>query len=252
MIAKLNSKKFFFSSTLALGVLTGVGIAAAPAQAGTLEWDNGTSSFIEQFYTNGTDISGGVFLPGEFDVTFSPESLGGQAAVFIASGDFVPPFPAIPPNPPEFFPINGGDGADATFSLVGGDAANTFTYQLVDDLTFDFGNDVSVTIAQGTTFLGDFDTTPGGVIEGLGFEEDVIEGVTVDIDGDIYTINDDPDNPLNVIGEDMVFSQAVGATEGGGYQAEVVVGEAVPEPTTILGLLAVGGLGMAMKRKKQS
>lgn len=32
----------------------------------------------------------------------------------------------------------------------------------------------------------------------------------------------------------------------------VVVSQGTPEPTTILGLLAVGGLGLGLKRKKQS
>ena len=70
----------------------------------------------------------------------------------------------------------------------------------------------------------------------------------ISIDGQEYNIGDD-DFP--VIGEELTFGQAVGSEgDGGGYQGEVVVGVTAPEPATILGLLAVGGLGLGLKRKK--
>ncbi len=232
----------------AFGAISFTGIATAPAQAGSLSWTNSTSSFIQDFL----DESNNGILPTTFDVTFTP---GEISSVFLATGEFVPPFPpGINPGSPQFFDVSSDI---VSLNLESGTPDTTFIYELQDDLNFNFditGNgfnpteDVSVTIGAGSTFLGDFDTDNGNV-DGLGFEEDELSEVVVNIAGVEYTL-DDP--LLEVTGESFSFDQAVGEEFGQYSGGTTVAGETVPEPATILGLLTVGGLGLGLKRKKQS
>ncbi len=261
MIAKLNSKKFLFSSTLALGVLTGVGITAAPAQAAgftqtsTLEWDNGTSNFRDDAAT--------TFDPADvddtFNVTFSPASITGEAAVFAASGDFAPYF-----NLGSVYTVNGGLGATETFiidkaSIITVGSAIEAEFTLDNDLQFIFepvdvpGASVTATLPQ---FQQNGDPTKflGELIQDGSVEFELEEGEWE------FVINDpglgaDPIIEGTAASSVMEFGQDAFSTVGGNYGADgtvVVVANGVPEPASILGLLAVGGLGLGLKRKKQS
>jgi hypothetical protein len=244
-------KKFNFLSLgmASLGSIAALGIATAPAQAlvgGTLEWDNGTSDFID-----GATASFGN-VGDSFDVIFSPDDV---AAVFIADGHFEPFF-----NPPELVPLVPPGGVLGTFENIqvldppfppGVDAEAE--YQLTNDLVFTFdidgsgdvsGGDLVATLAAGSEFLGEL-----LVDDAVEFEKTIGEWE--------FSIPEFIDDDGNVIEAKTFFSnssilefgQTAGAS-GGGYIAEATKG--VPEPGTIIGLFAVGGLGLGLKRKKQS
>lgn len=234
----------------AFGAISVIGIAAAPAQAAgftqtsTLEWDNGTSDFVDDVVEI-FDEFGNVGAPTSFDVTFSPGSLGGQAAVFFATGDFGPFF--TPPPLPQFFDVS---GADATFVInstpimVGVDLEAEFL--LDGPLTFEFdARDASVTatLPDETPFLAQL--LPDGSVE---FELE---------DGEWeFVIDPNADGEENIMGRArssvIEFGQDALAPNGSYAAQGTATRRAVPEPTTILSLLAVGGLGLGLKRKKQA
>ncbi len=235
------------------------GIQAVPAHAvgftaplSTLEWDNGTSSFVEEaaplFIDNlGDSLNNPAPVGGDFSVTFSPQSLGGVAAVFIATGNFDDFF-----EPPELVDIIESLQSATTFEIVSEavdiNGVLQAEFELTNDLIFPF--DVSgppadffdddvfarLLIGDRPTFLGQL--LPNGTVE---FELEK---------GDwVFGIPPDPSVGTRATSSEFIFGQAALAP-GGGYQAEGVV--TTPEPATILGLLAVGGLGFGLKRKKQS
>ncbi len=254
-------RKFLFSQKLAalgvaaLGAIAATGIATAPAQAFTmtsvLEWDDGTSDFVEDataVFNGGANTSNpnGPINLDTFDVTFSPFSLGETAAVFIADGDFAPHFPGLP----DFFDIVPSDSAVGTFGLKLDGVYNTnppatgidiaAEFELQNTLTFTFdtdgiagasADDVTATLAAGSLFLGELK------------DDDAVE-FELELGEWEFTI---PGMSATAFSSTFEFGQ-VAQSSGGGYQAEGIVG--VPEPGTILGLLAVGGLGLGMKRKK--
>lgn len=231
----------------AIAALAGVGIAAAPARAGQLGWDNGTTNFFENIgnFADITDPQNDEFE--NFSVTFSSD---GIALISNASDEFVPPFADAPPPSP----TNTITPVTATFNYVDNsvvqlEGISEFLYTLDSDLTFNFGNGVTVTYGAGSTFQGEFGEDNVGNVVNASFEEVIAIGTDVNILGTIYT-QEDP--LLRVTGVDLEFADLPGGP-GGEYDGLVAVeSHGVPEPGTILGLLAVGGLGIAMKRKQQS
>jgi len=211
-------------------ILSGVavfGIAsaiAAPAQAGNLGWENGTSNFF-------SDVNPGA--GDTFSVTFSG---AGVAFVTSASGEFVPPFTftdntiANPPYVTNLTPPVGN------FEFVTAFDSNSGEYKLTNDLAFAFSNGATVTWEAGTIFEYLFDEI--GSVE--------------------FELGDDPDNVPLVTGiqpydfvlptDVLQFGDSITSAPGV-YDASVDVH--VPEPGTILGLLAVGGLGMVSRLKRQ-
>jgi hypothetical protein len=228
--------KNIVSGAAAIATLAGVGIAAAPAQAGSLQWSDGATSFL-------ADVNPGA--GDTFSVTFSPDSI---ALIGTANGEFVPPFAAAsPPYDQSVVPAIGNFEWFSNLPPVDG-VVQEFEYELTNDLVFDFNNGVVVTYAAGTLFQGEFDVpVGGGPIEGVEFEEIELAGVTVETPDGTFNLGD-PDFP--VTGAALVFEDL--AEGAAGYSGSVSVGQSVPEPASILGLLAFGGLGLAMKRKKQS
>ncbi len=229
----MNKLNFLPLGLASLGSIAALGIATTPVQAqtSTFEWDDGTSDFV--------DAAIAVFTGGgSFDVEFSP---GGQAAVFIADGIFAPLFPTIP-TLVNTVPTVG------TFSLIG-DPTVTFPpggsaeFRLDNELTFEFdtdgmpGIDLVGFLPEGSPFLGilnvdgsvEFDLESGGIAEWTAILPD---GTTVIADSSVFE-----------------FGQTAGSS-GGAYIGELTV--TTPEPTTILGLLAVSGLGLGLKGKKKS
>ena len=228
----------------AFGAISVISIVTAPARAftlnSTLEWDDATSDFWD-----------GVDLTDEnnvFSVTFTPANLGGEAAVFIATGNFSPFFPDLP----NFFPINGGNGVTGTFANIGQDSpgfglpdlpASEAYYELTNDLEFDFGNEVSATLSSGAIFVGiqEPDTSYEFDLEGGAGDssewEFSIPGMNKTATFSNFEFGDLP--PLD--GGDFATE---GFVEGDG-------GPTVPEPASILGLLTICGLGLGLKRKKE-
>lgn len=218
----------------AIGAIAATGIASAPAQAGQLGWDDATSDFYSDVINPDGTLTG-----NDFSVTFSPDAL---AAVFSATEQFAPFF-----NPPELAfvdPITVGFDNFVDLGVVAG--IQEFEYDLANDLVFDFGNGVIVTLAADSTFLGEIDAA-GGTLEGVELEVVDIAGVTVQIGSDTYTLGGPK---LFVTGFAFEFED-IAAIGGGEYAGLVSVAAKVPEPGTILGLLAFGGLGLGLKRKKE-
>lgn len=225
------------SGAAAIALIAGVGIAAAPAQAGTLEWGDGTSDFFSDFVDVDLDDLEGT-LPDDFSVIFSPDSLGGQAAVSIATVEFAPFFDVPPLELVDLVSPPTGN-----FEFIEGSVDGlTFEYELQNNVVFEFDNGVEVVFGAGEIFLGDLEVEGDSVV-GVEFLEETIAS-------DV-TIPGIPADELIAGAEELTFGSV--SPDGGGYQGEVVVsGTTTPEPTTILGLLAVGGLGLGLKRKKQS
>lgn len=213
-------------------ILSGVavfGIAsaiAAPAQAivitGTLGWENGTSEFF-------SDVNPGA--GDTFSVTFSPDDI---ALISTATGVFNPEFD---PAPPPYIATTTATGNFIYSANQTGLAPGEFRYELTNDLAFVFpdpgkGSGASVTWATGTTFRGFFDT---------------VNSVEFEVEGPLPTIAGIAP-PHFVVDDVLQFGDGVGPA-GGVYDAGVEV--SVPEPGTILGLLAVGGLGMVSRLKRQ-
>jgi len=228
MLTTNNKLTKILSGVAVLGIATAI---AAPAQAftveSTLEWDNGTDDFNAE-----VDFTGG----NTFDVVFSPAALGGVSAVFIATGDFAPYFQVPPPTFIPLLPPPTGSFTYVDETLTPG----IFEYSLDSDLTFTFdttaqgnGSPVTATLPAGSIFLGE--VGPGNSVEfeleSGQWEFTLPNGHTGTAFSSVFEFGDLP------------------TTGGGTYDAEGVVG--VPEPASLLGLLAVGGLGLVSKLKKQ-
>ena len=222
-----------------LGAIAATGMAIAPAQAddlmGELPWLNGTSDFVDSA-TDSFDMVGDTF-----EVNFSPTfgSLTGVAPVQAPTFDFVPPFTPVP----DFYPINGNAGTgNITFENIllvapapGVTAEAEFKNN--DLISFNFGNGVTAELAAGSTFLGELKNDDAVEFELITGEWEFTFDATTPTPG-----------MAEAFSSTFLFGQAAG-TETGTYEAEGIIG--VPEPGSILGLLAVGGLGLGMKRKKQ-
>ena len=241
------------SGAAAIALIAGVGIAAAPAQAqmvGALEWDDGTSNFFDDVNPVVGDIFSVDFVSPLFtsDVT----TVSGASGLFSDFGPFPDTVDLIPDAPTGNFSYS----SDQT-----GLGAGFFRYQLDDPLVFNFdpnsddSAEASVTFGAGSTFVGEFDTNPAGVTEGVEFELDVASNATqVTVGGEVYSFTGGSDGDNFITGDAFVFGDIPETTIGGTYGGEVSVQgvTTTPEPTTILSLLAVGGLGLGLKRKKQS
>ena len=228
-----------------LGAISVIGITTSSAQAGQLSWENGATEFFSQVNNGGTRPT------GDFDIIFSDQDV---ALISTATDEFAMPegpFPPVPPNAPFAFTDPSLD-APATFLDMGafGGSSIITLYELQDDLVFDFGNGVEVTYGAGSEFLGEFDFAPDGItIEGVEAELEIAAaGTQVEINGDVYGFDTDPDI---LTGITLTFDEPAQGIASE-YSAGVTVSSnAVPEPTTILGLLTIGGLGLALKCKKQ-
>ena len=235
-------QKFAPLGVAAFGAISVTGIAFTPAQASTLGWDNGTSDFFSDVNPVPLD---------EFEVTFSPLNI---ALISNADGVFVPPF-----NPADAIvnpPYTTSTTATGIFRYVDGDI-NSGTYQVVSPggITFEF-SDFPTEAGGSMTSSGNVEAT---LVENTLFNYTRPTPASIDFglqpgQGQILTVEG-----INYMGEvflDDDFDFEDGALPAGGeYFAEVEFtppGSSIPEPASILGILAVCGLGLSLKRKKQS
>ncbi len=241
---KLNSLTKLAISGIA--TIAATGITTVPAQAvgeiSTLEWSGLTSDFIDEAtdaFNSGIDST--------FEVSFSPDEF---AAIIIASGHFAPFFPTVPPV--DVFPVTSGPVSFRLTAFEPPLPGTTFTadFELEEDLIFNFDTPVSEDLVIGS--LGAGATFAGELLETGAVEFELETGVFI-----IDQLPDNPETPefdpkFNITSESSIFEfgQTVGS-EGGGYIAETTDIK-VPEPASILGLLAVGGLGLGLKGKKKS
>jgi hypothetical protein len=221
MLTTPNKLTKILSSVAVLGIATAI---AAPAQASTLGWSNGTSDFFSQVVPANGDT---------FQTIFSPDSI---SLVSTATGVFNPEFALAPP--PYTQNLTPAVGNFTYVSGTGG-TGGSGQYALSSPLTFAFTNGATVTWATGTLFDYLFDTATS-----VEFEVAASQLLLPTITG----IAEIP--PYGVIDDIIQFGDS-SSVDGGVYDAEVDVDIAVPEPASLLGLLAVGGLGLVSKLKKQ-
>jgi hypothetical protein len=205
---------------LALGALG----SPAKAVTGSLNFQDGTNDFF-------SDVNTGV--PGDtVTVNFQP----GDGGVFVtnATGDFVPPFPAIPPSTPSVVtPVTG------VFTLLPGGSPLAGFYSLNSDLAFNFtgiGSPTNLTIYSGTYFSYVFD----GNLNSYQFDispttPDSVPIPTVTGIGEVVTVT----------GGSFQFSDTAGPSLGS-YRIQVDVDRpAVPGPLPIIG----AGVAFGYSRK---
>jgi hypothetical protein len=206
----------------AAAVLGGLAVAS-PAQAltptGSLSFQDGTDDFFNEVNVGSGDT---------FDVKFN-----GGSILFVseASGDFVPPFTGD--NTIETIAPSTGE-----FLYVSGTAATGFTYELTNDLIFDFGNGAVVTWHSGTLFNGEFTATDNSVQFQWQQGQTLLPTVT-GIGEDVTTI-----------ATAFQFSDTA-ASQNGGYTGSIDVVKTTPEPATLLGLGMVAA-GVFVSRRKKS
>ncbi|GGA37965.1 hypothetical protein [Okeania sp. KiyG1] len=234
----------------AIGAIAITGISTAPVQAtpgevSTLEWSNGATNFNQEMKD--------VFDAGmgnSFDVTFSPLSLGEQAAVFIATNHFAPFF-----DTPGLYDIIPSDSAMGTFELdsmvtinpgPGVDRAGMF--ELTKDLKFTFDTDENGVVSDGDVMAT---MKAGAMFLGEELDSGAVEVALTQGDW-WFDIPESEDKPaLTIKSQDSVLAFGdLEGPDGGTYAAE---GEIVktPEPASMLGVLAFGGLGLSMVKRKQ-
>jgi len=204
---------------LGLGIaLTSVIVTTSSAQAASLGWSNGTSDFYfpeSEIVDNHT-----------FSVTFSPDSIG---LIGSATDEFTNSFTAAPPP----YIQNLTTPAVGNFQFVDRQGSRFF-YELTSDLAFSFDNGVSVTWPDNTVVVGEYDETGS------------IQFQLSNRDNTIPTVNGVPNLGPIAPTDVLQFGDSNLASDGG-YNAQV---DSVPEPTTILGSLAVLGLSARFKRKR--
>ena len=232
----------------AFGVISITSISTPPAQAadlnGQLSWTNGSlilpEGAAQDAFNNG----------GSFTATFSPEVVS-DALVSTATGDFDDFLDSG-----TLYSINSGSGAPGTFTRntipipdpINPDLLEA-EFTLQNDLIFEFFDvstdtttGVVMTLEAGSTVEGLFDTNDGSIE----FALESLPGTGDEWLGQTFT-----DGPNFAVSSVFEFGITALATEGT-FEADAVFVEHVPEPTTILGLLTICGLGLGLKHKKQS
>jgi hypothetical protein len=229
-------KKFtnvsLLSTFFAIGGVATALVTAAPAQAlqGNLSWSDGTNDFF-------SDVNPDV-ANDTFTVNLSPNP-DNVTLINSATGDFVPPFTAVPPSAPYAEDLTTQALGNFSFVQLGG-GGNRFFYESTTPLSFNFNNGANVTWPTGTIVAGEFDDVSGSVQFQLSNPGDEVPNNTL------------PEITVNGISllpaatDVLQFGDSVDPS-GGSYNAIVDV---VPEPTTILGSLVVLGMGAKLKRKK--
>lgn len=228
------------NASVALGLAVAAGLAAAPAQAATvfsqLSYSDGTTDFYSEFLT----VLGSG---GTFDVDF-------LSTVFLSSatGDL------------DFFATPGlatltSDTLTFTKSLDQTDSASNplapgvTRFELVNPVTFDVNGDVQVFLPETTTFL--FTQGINQVQAQFDFVPTTAPALpTVTTPNYVFT----PLDPqFTFITSTLGFSDTSLVGPGGTYQGIVNTKREmeVPEPSTVLSLLAIGGLGLVSRQKKQ-
>ena len=234
------------------GAVAATSIATAPAQAlkgGDITWAGSTSDFIDGVNPNFTSFD------DNFSVSFG-DPVGDDTTVFSTTGHFADTLGTIPPimsfdMPSDSMTLEQFDPATFPDPLPPATAYYRVTEQLVLDFTPKVVADnpdnvveLMYIIPENTNFLLADDV--GGV------EFDLCTTTCldrpfwkkgIDEDGDGIVDLEKTFRATNV----FEFEQLVGVSQGI-YAAES--SKAVPEPGSILGLLAIGGLGLGMKRKK--
>ena len=229
------------------GAVSAVGIVTTPAEASRLTpessigWQESTSSFAPE--VNPSDPI--AEPPDEFTVTFSNDN---NAIIQGPSGDFdiwfndnqnLDPFPAVTVTFIQREPADDTPPTNAVYRAVT-DFEFDFTDSLPDGAAKPDGTELTelrFIVPEETQFLLDTFTPGTDAAFNLCFETCV--------DRPYWLVNGKRNDARTTFN----FQDLGGGTPQYGV-VSVITG--VPEPGTILGLLAISGLGLGLKRKKQS
>ena len=224
----------------AFGAISVIGIATAPARAveGRLGFSDNTSDFF--FAPPAVPVLGAPVA--DFDVDFVT-SANDLVAVLNATGAFDPLFDPIETTvstTPSADFINGN-----IVAILPATGLPEYEYELEDDLTFTLDatntdDTATYTIGGGSKFLGEYVSDLAGNIESIEFELEIDAGSELCVNSECWTVTANA----------FEFEDLPG-TGGGEFLSDAEVGAKAPEPASILGLLAIGGLGLGLKRKKQ-
>ena len=224
---------------------TGIAVVSAQAavftQASSLQWTGSVSDFVK-------DAGIAIEDKTSFTVTFNPSE---ESSVNGISGDFVPYFPDL--DLPNNFAAGGStvtfNFVRETETILGFETSADF--EIEDDLTFSFltsatpGSPVTLTLPRGSIFTASLDTN--GAVE-----------VRLDSGGWKAVLPNAPDGDPDISGiansSTLTFDQSDGSIIGvysttGSFNSPDTT---IPESASILGILAIGGLGLGLKHKKQA
>lgn len=247
----MNKSNLFHKVALA-GVavaISATGIATAPAQALTIadgsfiSWDNSTTDFFSDinFTAPPSDTFSFTYEPPGFDSTIG--GVTGDFATWFDTGDVVDfsagPMSQLTANFTQIDPLPGSPPALAY-------------YQLQNDVVFDFEEQLN---ENGFTGLDLKYVIPAGVQYNVTGQ--TANAVTVDFciqtcEAIPFWIADDGTGPMTTGAISTGDVEDLAVPGGGNFGIESATTEKTPEPASILGLLAIGGLGLGLKRKKQS
>lgn len=215
--------KTFASGSLAIGVLAGAVLTATSASAALLSWEVWTTfEPITQTYPN-------ALIEGDKKVTYVSGSIGAHALDDVAltemGGHYYFTYDSLTQGAPD---PNKGPGGSFTYTIEVNPLISNKSIVGVDldsDVSSNYGT-VTETFAEIPNVLV---STNGSPDPASGFYPIApIKKLTVTN----TLVNTDPDNE-------------------GLFQFQNSFHQSVPEPGTILGLLAVGGLGLVSRFKKQ-
>ncbi|MBE9075045.1 PEP-CTERM sorting domain-containing protein [Microcystis sp. LEGE 08355] len=206
--------KTFASGSLAIGVLAGAVLTATSASAAMLTWAD---------WTSGTPL-----IEGDKKVTYVSGSIGAEALDDVAltemGGHYYFTYDSLTQDAPD---PNKGPGGSFTYTIeVIGSNKSIVGVDLDSDVSSNYGT-VTETFAE---------------IPGLSLVS--VNGSPVPPSGLI------PIAPKTLLTVTNTLNNTGGPTEGL-FQLQNSFHQSVPEPGTILGLLAVGGLGLVSRFKKQ-
>jgi len=262
-------RKYTIPSATALAVAAGLGLATAPAQAAAIVKYFDGSNFL-----SGSILLSQLFNPGAF---ISVDENGDGTVEKLFSDWTLDNFTTNPanllPNPASNIQVSatgtfGPDFGSSTLShTVLNNAlsiSNTTTINRTATLNFGF----QVTSAGNLPIVQQIDAITGASVSGptAGTLSSVtLNGATFlgngSIPPNLPVTNDDSSpglpgvNTLSVSNNVSLLARRISATVPGSAKltsfSQTFTQVAIPEPGTVAGLLVVGGLGLAMKRRQQ-
>jgi hypothetical protein len=262
-------RKYTIPSAAALAVAAGLGLATAPAQAAAIVKYFDGSNFL-----SGSILLSQLFNPGAF-ISVDENGDGTVEKLFSdwTFDDFTTNPTGLLPNPASNIQVSAtgtfgpGFGSSTLSHTVLNNAlsiSNTTTANRTVDLNFSF----EVTSAGNLPIVQQIDAITGASVSGptTGTLSSVtLNGATFSGSGSIPpnlpVTNDDSSpglpgvNTLSVSNNVSLLARRISATVPGSANltsfSQTFTQVAIPEPGTVAGILAVGGLGLAMKRRQK-
>jgi len=211
--------KTFASGSLAIGVLAGSVLTATSASAASLTWTEWTNPNLDLRKS---------LVQGDKKITYVSGDIGADGVdnVYLTQvgNDY-------------YFAYDAMAGSVATNSNSG---SFTYTIEVINSSNLIVGVDLDSTISSGSNYgnvTETFAEIPGLSLVSVNGSQDPVVGFTPITPKPLLTVT----NTLNPNAGQGLFS----------LQNSFHQSVPVPEPGTVLGLLAVGGLGLVSRFKKQ-